>query len=81
MNALRREFGTHLHAADSGWEFPARYGEAMTLLLAQGYITVHRDPKAARTELPTPWGAGQPKFTPEEVAAAEQILEARVVVG
>lgn len=52
----------------------------MTLVLAQGYLTVHRDPKQPRTEVPTPWGDGMPRFTPEEIAEAEERLAARSAI-
>jgi hypothetical protein len=52
----------------------------MALTLAQGYVTVHRDPKKPVTDLPAPWGDGKPRFTPEEIEAAERQLAARSAI-
>lgn len=79
MTALRREWGTHLHADDAGWEFPATYGELMSMVIAQGYLTVHRDPKFPAKPLPTPFKSST-TFTPEEIAIAERQLEARSAI-
>jgi len=80
VHALRREWGTHLHAADVGWEFPVTYGEAMSALLTRGYLTVHHDPKQPKADLPMPWGGSAVTFTPEEIEAAEQALKRRSAI-
>jgi hypothetical protein len=80
VNELAREWGTHLHAVEAEWEFPASYGDVMALTLAQGFVTVHRDPKKPVTELTAPWGDGKPRFTPEEIEAAERQLAARSAI-
>ena len=81
VNELRSEFGTHLHAADAGWDFPASYGEVIALVQAQAFIAVHRDPKKPPVDLPTPWPGAEPRFSPEEVEAAEKELRRRSAIS
>jgi hypothetical protein len=82
VNALRREWGTHLHADESDWEFPASFGDVMSMAIANGFYTVHRDPKSPQSgnPFPAPWGDGRPRFTPEEIEIAEQRLAARSAI-
>jgi hypothetical protein len=54
----------------------------MSMAIANGFYTVHRDPKSPQSgnPFPAPWGDGRPRFTPEEIEIAEQRLAARSAI-
>jgi hypothetical protein len=71
---LRRESGSHLNAAEGGWEFAATYGEQMAFLHSSSFINANRDTKAhpQPIRLPNPW--------PDEEKAEEVTEEERAAL-
>ena len=78
VERLAHEFGTHTHAALSGWEWPATVADLMATSHVEAYYNVHRDPK----KHPKPYSFARPwpdveVVDPELRAALDQQLEAR----
>jgi hypothetical protein len=68
--------GTHTHASEQEWEYPATWAEIATVWHAQRFLNLHRDKDSAPLMLPYPWTDAD-AVTPEERQAAEEVLERR----
>lgn len=75
IQELQREWGSHLFADLSEWEFAASYGEVMAGLHVEAFANKDRDKKQQPIKLPHPWpDAAKPKVTAEERAQLEARL-------
>jgi hypothetical protein len=68
--------GTHTHAAEQGWDYPATWAEISAVWHTQRFLNLHRDAGSAPLQLPYPWPDTE-AVTPEERRVAEEVLERR----
>jgi hypothetical protein len=67
-----------LSADLAGWDLTATYGDLLTLLHAEAYMAVHRDPKKPVIELLHPWpdAPQEDDVSPEERERLKAMLRA-----
>lgn len=82
VGELLRETGSHTHADLTGLDLAASQAELATILHAEWFANVNRDPqKGSPLELPRPWIKRKPNadVTPAQRVDLERRLEARSV--
>jgi hypothetical protein len=68
--------GTHTHASENDWEWPATWAEIASIAQSQRFLNLHRGEGTPPVSLPMPWPES-PKVTAEEMREAEKTLERR----
>lgn len=75
FRGFSNEFGSHIQAALSGWNYPASYADVITALHYRDFLRVHvEERERASVEVPLPWDARDERFTAEEVAEVDEFL-------